>query len=69
MKLRGLFFLLAAFFSCFVLDEDFSDFSDSSSLEDLSLITTTSFSSALSLEGGSIVLLDDSLLKLNRYVC
>jgi hypothetical protein len=44
----------------------FSDSSDSSSLEDLSSITTTTFSTVLSLEGDSMVLLDDSLPELDR---
>jgi hypothetical protein len=62
MKARGLVVLLAAFFSCSVLDEEFSDFSDLSSLEDLSLINVVS----LSLEGDSVRLLDDASSELER---
>jgi hypothetical protein len=59
---RRLIVLLAAFVSCSVLDEEFSDFSDSSSLEDLLLIDVSS----LSLEGDSERFLDDSLSELDR---
>jgi hypothetical protein len=59
---RRLVVLLAAFVSCSVLDEEFSDFLDSLSLEDSSLINVVS----LSLEGDSVRLLDDASSELGR---